>query len=206
MTRAGWLALGLWACEPAGEAVGDSADDASEVADLSDVEWSMVGTWRGALPDDQWAYYIFTADRRGCFFDRDGDDFGRRFYEVHFVNWAVEVDAVDDDLEAPVSFDAVGGDHHDHDRYDMATDRLLLSGFDELSLSWQDVRIDCDDSGIDAVEGDVERLGWMAGDESTGGPPGPGSTGATTTTGGGGPTGGGTTGGTSTGGGPGPAP
>lgn len=206
MTRAWLLALVLGGCAAA------SDDDPSEIptpsvseAQLSDVEWSMVGTWRGSLPDDRWSYYVFTADRQGCFFDREGDDFGRRYSEVHFVTWAVEVDAVDDELLAPISFDAIGGDHHDHDRYDMGRDRLLPSGFSELALSWLDVRIDCDDEGIDAVESDVERLGWMAGDDTTGGPGAPTGGGGTGGSGGSGGPGGPSNGTTSTGGG-GPSP
>jgi len=168
-----WLAASLAALVLSGcfaDGRDDDDDDDDDAAELTDLEWSMVGTWRGSLPDDRWAYYVFDADRTGCTWEREGDDFGRRFAEVKFTDWQLVADEIDGDLRMPLEWRFPNGDVFD-DTYDLANDRILQSGLTELPVYWIDVRIDCDDTGTNATESDVERLGSLGNGLTGGGDP-----------------------------------
>lgn len=198
------LALGLVACDLGR---GRDDDDDDDEVDLTDLEWSMVGVWRGSRPDDRWEYYVFEEDRTGCTWIREGDNFDTRFDEIPFRDWALDADALDDDFHIPLSF--VGTENrelYDSDEYDLANDRILPSGLTNLAATWISIRIACDGEGSHADETDVVRWGTQGngyvgqGDPNVGGtltgpgtnnPNGGGPTGGGT----GGPTGGGTTGG-----------
>ena len=174
LTRACSLALLLAACGPSGSD-GDDDEDGRR-ARLTGLEWSMVGTWRGPLPDDRTAYYVFTADRSGCTWVREGDDFGRRFDEVGFHDWQLVADELDDQLRMPLLWTFDSSDEVFDDVYDVANDRILQSGLVDLPLTWTNLVIDCDDEGTNALATDAVRLGSM----------GNGRTGGGQTTGGGG--------------------
>jgi hypothetical protein len=195
------LTLTLVAC---GLGRGDRDDDDDDDIDLTPLEWSMVGVWRGSRPDDRWEYYVFDTDRTGCTWIREGDDFDRRYDEVQFRNWSLDPDALDEDFHMPLVWQyESNGDTYDSDRYDAQNDRILPSGFAELAATWIDVRIPCNGDGSNSTSSDAERWGSVGngytgeGNPSGTGsnptnPTGPGTTGAGTT--GPGTTGPGTTG------------
>jgi len=174
------LTLGLVAC--GGSRTGDSDDDDDDF-DLTPLEWSMVGVWRGSRPNDRWHYMVFHTDRTGCEWTREGDDFDRRVDELQFRDWALDADALDADFHMPLIYTgASNGERYDSDEYDAQGDRILPAGVTEIPATWIDLRIDCDGTGTHAVETDVERWGSAGnGYIGTGDPSGTGGTGGTPT-------------------------
>jgi hypothetical protein len=168
-----WLSIVLVGCTGGG-----SSPEASEP--LSELERSMIGVWSGFIVDETTAYTVFTEDRRGCTWDREGDDFGRRFDELQFEGWWLDEEDVDEDGRMIVHYDGLdGGDHFDLDRYDEASDTLFAAGISDFALGWRDILIRCEDSGTESVADDQVRQGSQAsggtgGPGSTGGPGGPG--------------------------------
>ena len=134
----------------------------------------MVDTWSGFIVDTTTRYQVFTEDRRGCVWDREGDDYGVRYAELQFESWWLDEDGVDEDGHMVLHFDGVdGGDHFSDDVYAEPADRLLSGGFPEFAMAWQDVLIRCEDAGTNSVAGDQVRQGSKAPASTNTGPVGP---------------------------------
>ncbi len=167
------LALTIPACQLGSRDDDDDDDD----TDLTPLEWSMVGVWRGSRPDDRWEYYVFDTDRTGCTWIREGDDFTHRYEEVQFRDWSLDANALDEDFHVPLRFVGVSNrEVYDSDEYDTLGDRILPSGQTNIAATWTDIRIPCDGVGSESTESGVQRWGSMGnGYTGTGDPDDPGS-------------------------------
>lgn len=147
----------------------DDDDDDHEHDQLTDLEWSMVGTWVGELPGGRVHYYVFDADRTGCRWEHEGDG-STRIDNVRVRDWRLHPEELDDALHMPLRWLAPGGDTRE-DAYDAAADRIHPADAVDLDMAWVDVRIDCNSSGSTAIETEVERLGSKGNGQTGGGNP-----------------------------------
>ncbi len=178
MTR--WLSLAmacLAGCIPMpGSGPSDTASGGGlggpgqQGAVLSALEWSMVGAWSGSRSGDRIGYWVFTDDRRGCAWIREGDDLANRFEEIHFTDWRLELDLIDSDARIPLTFTVTASaQRFEHDVCDREIDRILPGAQSLLPANWRDIVIDCGDSGTAAIDTDNARLGLLDNGLTSGG-------------------------------------
>lgn len=136
---------------------GASQGGADEGGPLTDVELGLVGVWRGTPAGDDVDYFVLQEDRTGCTWQRQGDDYAQRYFELQFHDWVLG-DA-EPDGRRPISFVTAEGNAQDVERYDPETDRIHLAGVEEAPMSWVSITIPCSGAGSNATATDVERRG-----------------------------------------------
>jgi hypothetical protein len=138
---------------------GGAAAAAGDFTPLSDHELYLVGVWRGTISQDdqEFSYFVLQADRTGCGWDRHGTNFGQRFFAYSFSDWQLEETPLDDDQRMTLRLVSSAGETQSIERYDAATDRIYIGGYQ--ATSWLDLLIPCDSAGTNATQTEVERQG-----------------------------------------------
>ena len=134
-------------------------------ANLTALEWSMIGTWRSCeYPNDRCRYYIIEPDRHVCSFMREGENFGQRFDEVHFQDWKLLEDTLDDEGRIDTTKTLIStGEVWDQDRYGTEEDRMYWFWMenDPFPMAWVNNIIPCSASNINSIASDITRLGVL---------------------------------------------
>jgi len=146
---------------------GWSDDQAGQADALSPLEQYLVGVWKDSYSDDAF-YFVLNADGTGCEWTREGDDYGRRFDELQFVDWRLD-ESLDEDGLMTLTFNVPASGEVRTDKYAPTEDKVLPVGLWELAMTWQDFLMDCADSGTDAHTTDVPRGGAPYDGDSSGG-------------------------------------
>jgi len=150
-----------WSAGQTGNHPGGGADA------ISDLEQYLVGVWKDSYDDDAF-YFVLNADRTGCEWTREGDDYGWRFDELQFTDWQLD-ESLDEDGLMTLTFSVPASGEVRTDKYAPLDDKVLPIGEWILAMTWQDYLMDCSDSGTDAHTTDVPRGGAPYGGEETGG-------------------------------------
>lgn len=142
-----------------GDTSAPSTSTSSGVTPLSEHERFLLGTWRGTINanDQEYGYFVLEDDRTGCLWDRHGENFGQRYFEVQFDDWHLEESPLDEDGRMTIRLRVSSGEIHTLDRYDPENDVLYRDG--GLSSRWLDLIVPCSGAGSNATETDVDRQG-----------------------------------------------
>lgn len=133
-------------------------------SDLTELEWSMIGTWKTCnYPEGRCGYMTFETDRRLCTWQREEDNFVDRIDERQFEDWRLGTEMDEDGLLTITATLTSTGEVWDNARYSVEDDLSYPIWIQDSPFGhiWEDFVIRCNDTGTDIKDGDLdlERLG-----------------------------------------------